>query len=108
MPTLRQFLETSARRASSLFATICAPLSGLQEFIVRVRDSSVSERADFGVNFECMDHLWLSWAEAAYSYKNHKDALAHPEILSEYGRLLHFEFPEMLNRMDSALMANVK
>ena len=108
MPTLRQFLATSARRASSFFAAMYAPLSGLQSFIALVRNQSGSLRADFGVNCEYIEEAWLLWARQAVNFECHKDSIEHQEILSEYGKLFHIELPALLNRMDLALVANVK
>jgi len=103
---LIRWLSKSRRRWSSFFATMCAPLVGSHLFMTLIRNSSDSRFADSGVSFEYIGKLWRQWARETASF--HEHAIAHPEDLNDYGRMVHFELPALVDRMEAALSAHIE
>ena len=94
-----------ARNVGSFFATKYAPLSGRHSLRVFTKNSDLSFCADSGVSLEYIRNLQTEYELLTSDV--HRDCLDNPEQLSEFGRLVHFDYPKLLERMACCLAANV-
>lgn len=94
--TFGAFLRLSHSAAAALYA----PLSGLYKFMRRCNSASLSRRNSSGV--KSTDILALrEWWEARFR-RTHDYAIRHPEQLTDYGRLIHLDFPALLENLERA------
>lgn len=93
----RTFAEF-ARRSISALATRYAPLSDRYWFKIFTNTASGSRRAFSGV-ISADIQLLRAWWERNCRF-GHEYAIRHPHELTEYGRLVHFEFLAAIERLE--------
>jgi hypothetical protein len=96
----RRTLAALIRLSHSALAAMYAPLSGLYVFIRRCSSALLSLRNSSGVKSTDIQDL-REWWEGRFG-RSHDYVARHPEELTDYGRLMHLDFPALLARLARA------